>query len=64
MFLAMGGNPPQRVGLLSGGIFRELTAGERATVVDTIVRQGADQLYVDAVTWQWWLDATAKQLGA
>jgi hypothetical protein len=52
------------MGLLSGGIFRELTAGEKATAQDTIVRQGADQLYVEQATWDWWLNATAKQLGA
>jgi hypothetical protein len=65
MFLVMGaGSPPARMGLLSGGIFRELTAGEKATAQDTIVRQGADQLYVEQATWDWWLNATAKQLGA
>jgi hypothetical protein len=65
MFLVMGaGSPPARMALLSGGICRELTPGERQTAQDTILRQGADQLYVEQATWDWWLNATAKQLGA
>lgn len=68
MFLAMGDKDnnklPDRVGLLSGGIFKELSAGELITSRDTIERQGADMLWVSQGFWDWWVMATQKQLGS
>jgi hypothetical protein len=64
MFLAMGPTPDARLGLLSGGIFRELSAGERATAQDTIKRQGAPELYVDQATWDFYVAASKTLLGA
>lgn len=62
MFLAMGPQPYNKIGLLSGGIFRELPMS--ALVKDTVERQGALVLYVDQTTWDFWVAATKTQLGA
>lgn len=62
MFLAMGAPPAGRIGLLSGGLFRELLPTEKVTAQDTIHRQGADMLYVEQATWDWWTVATERRL--
>ncbi len=67
MFVAMGDDDknlmPDRVGLLSGGIFKELPGGYSSVVRDAVERQKAPMLWVVQETWDWWVMATEKQLG-
>lgn len=58
MFIAMGPTPEARLALLSGGVFRELSAGEKVTAQDTIKRQGALELYVEQSTWDFFQAAS------
>lgn len=63
MFIAMGPLPESRLALLSGGVFRELSDGEKATAQDAIRRQGAVEFYVEPATWDFLQAASAALCG-